>query len=70
MMFETEKPIDSNRDGISSHAGRECREMKQIDRCICSVQYYRPPTPLPSEWEDDLKSIRDLGFNTIQLRVQ
>lgn len=34
------------------------------------VQYYRQPTPLPAEWEDDLRHVRDLGFTAVQLRPQ
>jgi len=37
---------------------------------IYAVQYYRAPTPLPKDWEDDLRAIKQLGFNTIQLRPQ
>ncbi len=34
------------------------------------VQYYRQPTPLPNEWEGDLKSIKEAGYTHIQLRPQ
>lgn len=34
------------------------------------VQYYRAPTPPPDEWEDDLRRIRELGFDFIQIRSQ
>ncbi len=34
------------------------------------TQYYRAPTPLPSEWEDDLKNMKATGIDTIQLRIQ
>lgn len=34
------------------------------------VQYYRQPTPLPSEWEGDLRTIREMGFDIIQIRPQ
>ncbi|RLB13061.1 MAG: hypothetical protein DRG82_16365, partial [Deltaproteobacteria bacterium] len=34
------------------------------------VQYYRAPTPLPEEWEEDLKHIKRLGFTGVQLRPQ
>ena len=34
------------------------------------IQYYRAPTPPPDEWEDDLRRIRELGFDFIQLRSQ
>ena len=32
------------------------------------VQYYRQPTPLPDEWEKDLKEIARSGYTHIQLR--
>lgn len=34
------------------------------------AQYYRAPTPFPTEWENDLKRIAGLGFNTVKLWVQ
>jgi beta-galactosidase GanA len=34
------------------------------------VQYYRQPTPLPDEWERDLRHIKRLGFTGVQLRPQ
>lgn len=34
------------------------------------VQYYRQPTPLPDEWEKDLKNIKDANYTHIQLRPQ
>ena len=34
------------------------------------IQYYRQPTPLPEEWERDLKHIKRLGFTGVQLRPQ
>ncbi|MDR1282020.1 MAG: beta-galactosidase [Opitutaceae bacterium] len=33
------------------------------------VQYYRPPFPVQKHWADDLKRIRDTGFDTLQLWV-
>jgi len=30
------------------------------------VQYYRTPTPRPEDWERDLKTIADLGFNIVR----
>lgn len=32
-------------------------------------QYYRAPTPLPSEWEKDMKNMKSHGFNTVKLWV-
>lgn len=37
---------------------------------LIAVQYYRAPTPLPDEWEEDIENIRKLGFEAIQLRIQ
>jgi len=34
------------------------------------TQYYREPTPLPSEWAKDLKNISKAGYTHIQLRPQ
>jgi beta-galactosidase len=35
-----------------------------------SVHYYRQPTPLPGEWDGDLRRIREMGIRVIQLRPQ
>lgn len=37
------------------------------NQMIYGVQYYRAPTPVKEEWERDLKSIREHGFNTIKI---
>lgn len=34
------------------------------------VHYYRAPTPVPHEWDQDLANIRDLGFDLVQFRAQ
>lgn len=34
------------------------------------AQYYRPPTPLPQDWEADLAAIKANGLAMLQLRVQ
>lgn len=31
------------------------------------VSYYRPVTPLPKHWDNDLKNIKECGFNTIRV---
>ena len=33
------------------------------------AQYYRPPFPLDTYWEDDLKLMADTGLNAVQLWV-
>ena len=40
------------------------------DQFHLCIQYYRQPTPLPEEWERDLKHIKRLGFTGVQLRPQ
>ncbi len=40
------------------------------DFYMYGTQYYRAPTPLPDEWEIDLKNMDKAGLDTIQLRVQ
>jgi len=34
------------------------------------TQYHRAPTPLPSEWEEDLKQIAAIGYTHVQFRPQ
>jgi beta-galactosidase len=43
---------------------------KQLGFYPYGVQYYRAPTPLPEEWEVDLKEISKIGYTHIQLRPQ
>ncbi len=43
---------------------------EQFDFYPYGVQYHRAPTPLPDEWEGDLKEIKRAGFTHIQLRPQ
>lgn len=38
---------------------------------VYGIQYYRAPTPLPTEWEGDLsKMVERISVDTIQLRIQ
>ncbi len=37
---------------------------------VLGTQYYRQPTPTAKEWAEDLKKIKDLGMQLIQLRPQ
>ncbi|MBN1445337.1 MAG: beta-galactosidase, partial [Candidatus Omnitrophica bacterium] len=37
---------------------------------LLATQYYRAPTPLPEEWEEDIVNIKKIGFEAIQLRIQ
>ena len=41
-----------------------------IKTFIYGTQYYRAPTPLPEEWEYDLRNMEKIGLQAIQLRVQ
>jgi beta-galactosidase GanA len=43
-----------------------------IDRksIVLGTQYYRQPTPTAKEWSEDLKKVKDLGMQLIQLRPQ
>ena len=34
------------------------------------AQYYRAPTPLPEDWEADLRGFRARGFNTVKIWAQ
>lgn len=37
---------------------------------VFGTQYYRAPTPLTQEWEEDIKKMVDLNISTFQIRVQ
>jgi beta-galactosidase GanA len=43
---------------------------REIEGFPFGIQYYRAPTPLPEEWEADLKRIREMGFTFVQVRPQ
>lgn len=44
--------------------------MKFFDNIIYGTQYYRAPTPLESEWEQDIIKMEELGIEAFQIRVQ
>lgn len=44
--------------------------MKRDYEFIFGVQYYRAPTPAPECWEEDLKNIKENGFNSVKFWVQ
>lgn len=44
--------------------------MNDTDFIPFGAQYYRAPTPLASEWENDIKNMADYGFNTIKIWAQ
>jgi len=41
----------------------------KLNNFLYATQYYRSPTPLPNEWEDDLSVMSKFGLNTIQIRI-
>lgn len=42
-----------------------------FDDIVYGIQYYRAPTPLPTEWEEDLAHmVERISVDTIQLRIQ
>lgn len=43
---------------------------KFFTKYFYGTQYYRAPTPLPEEWETDLRNMEECGLDTIQLRIQ
>jgi len=44
--------------------------MKDLPGLAIGVQYYRQPTPLPHEWDDDLAAIKAMGIDIVQFRPQ
>ena len=46
------------------------RKVIGIDFFPVGYQYHRAPTPLPSEWENDLKEINRRGYTHVQYRPQ
>jgi len=42
----------------------------KLDKFIYGTQYYRAPTPLPEEWEEDISRFEELGINAFQIRAQ
>lgn len=36
----------------------------------CGAQYYRAPTPEPTEWRPDMEAMRRAGFNTVKIWAQ
>ena len=44
--------------------------MKDLDYIVFGAQYYRAPTPLREDFDSDLKSFAEQGFNTIKIWMQ
>ena len=40
-----------------------------FNRILYGTQYYRTPTPLPSEWEEDIPRLADYALDTLQIRI-
>jgi len=49
----------------TDNRGRTVEMLKR--RFVFGTQYFRPPTPLPDEWESDLDHIQSLGMDHIRL---
>ena len=40
-----------------------------FDKIIHGTQYYRSPTPLPEEWEEDIPKLAEYGLDAFQIRI-
>ena len=40
-----------------------------FDEIIHGTQYYRSPTPLPEEWEEDIANLGDYNLDAFQIRI-
>lgn len=40
-----------------------------FDEIIHGTQYYRSPTPLPEEWEEDISKLADFNLDAMQIRI-
>ena len=40
-----------------------------FDEIVHGTQYYRSPTPLPEEWEEDIATIGNYNLDTFQIRI-
>lgn len=40
-----------------------------FDKIIHGTQYYRAPTPLPDEWEEDIKNLGEYNIDAFQIRI-
>ena len=50
--------------------GKESNTVSELPRIAMGVHYYRAPTPLPAEWDEDLDRIKEMGFDFVQVRPQ
>lgn len=60
----------STRHSTSSHTSNLNNTREKESNFVFGTQYYRAPTPLPDEWEYDFPRIKEMGLNTVQIRVQ
>lgn len=44
--------------------------MKESEHILYGAQYYRAPTPFRSDWESDIRKMKECGFNTIKIWAQ
>ena len=44
--------------------------MAYFDNIVYGTQYYRAPTTLPCEWEQDIIKMEEINMDTLQIRVQ
>ncbi len=55
-----------------SFLGKTVKDRKDLgmanppDYLPCGAHYYRPPSPLPTEWEKDLREMKARGFTFVQ----
>jgi len=40
-----------------------------FDEIIHGTQYYRTPTPTPSEWEGDIERMEEFNIDAFQIRM-
>ena len=40
-----------------------------FDKIIHGTQYYRTPTPLPEEWEEDISNFEKYNIDAFQIRM-
>ena len=40
-----------------------------FDKILHGTQYYRTPTPLPEEWEQDIANLKDYNLDAFQIRM-
>ncbi len=60
-----------SREPSATHTKKQdMRELLSSNYFPFGSQYYRAPSPPPEDWERDLKSMADVGFNSIKYWIQ